>query len=444
MDQSLSGACYRSLIAWALSFRHVLHPLPTPMNADIELPLHRMDRSRLPVVLVGGINLARTLGLAGLPVVVASADPEEPAFSSRYCVGRVRLPPLKGGTQAVDVLVSIGDRIANVFGCRPLLITGSDEGLEVIGAHRERLARYFRFLLSEPEVSEALIAKDRFQSLAVRRGLPVPRALDWEGEGPGSVRAAIGPVLVKPKVKFDWHYSALCRRLFADGDGKARIFESGAAALAEPAVLMHRDQLTIQEYVPGGDAALWSYHGFADEKGDVLVSFVGRKIRTYPTLTGESAYIELARDETLSRLGREVARKLPLAGMFKMDFKRDEATGRWYLLEINARCNLWHYLGAKHGVNLAQAAYEYLVHGRRPAQPAYRPRYRWLSLALDFKAYREMAARGELSALGWAASLLAAPKVYNYFSWSDPAPWVRHMMRRVLHRFPARLGMAAR
>ena len=417
------------------------------MNADIELPLHRLDRTRMPVVLVGGINLARTLGLAGLPVVVASADPEEPAFSSRYCVGRCRLPPLKNGSAAVDVLVAIGDRMANFFGSRPLLLTGSDDGLEMMGAHRERLARYFRFLLSEPEIGEALIAKDRFQSLALRRGLPVPRALDWDGQGPGSVRGAKGPVLVKPKVKFDWHHSTLSRRLFNDGEGKARIFEDGAAALAEPAVTMHRDQLTIQEYVAGGDEALWSYHGFADEKGEVLVGFVGRKIRTYPTLTGESAYIELAENDALARLGREVARKLPLAGMFKMDFKLDAATGRWYLLEINARSNLWHYLGAAHGVNLAAAAYEYLVRGRRPVQPAYRPRLRWLSLELDFKAYREMAGRGELSALGWIASLAFSRKIYNFFSWRDPAPWVRFMLRRakrVLNRVPARLGLAAR
>ncbi len=413
----------------------------------IELPLHRLDRTRMPVVLVGGISLARSLGLAGIPVVVASSDPEEPAFSSRYCVGRCQLPPLKSGTAAVEALVTIGDRMANFFGSRPLLLTGSDDGLELIGNHRERLGRYFRFLMADPEVSDALIAKDRFQSLAMRRALPVPRSLDWDGDAPGSVRAATGPVLVKPKVKFDWHHSTLCQRLFANGDGKARIFESGAAALAEPAVTMYRDQLTIQEYIPGGDADLWSYHGFADERGEVLASFVGRKIRTYPTLTGESAYIELALDDSLSRLGREVARKLPLPGMFKMDFKRDPRDGRWYLLEINARCNLWHYLGAAHGVNLGAAAYDYLVYGRRPQPCAYTPRYRWLSLQLDFKAYREMAARGEITALGWLASLASSRKIYNFFSWTDPGPWLRFMLRRVkrvLHRVPGRFRLAAR
>ena len=411
----------------------------------IELPLHRLDRSRIPVVLVGGISLARTLGLAGIPVVVASADPEEPAFSSRYCVGRCQLPPLNNGSAAVDALVAMGDRIANAFGSRPLLLTGSDDGLELIGAHRQRLERYFRFLMSEPEVCHGLLAKDRFQAMALRRGLPVPRALCWDGDGPGSVRSAHGPVLVKPKVKFDWHKSEL-GSLFDNGDGKARIFDNGAAALADAALAPHRHQLTIQEYVAGGDEALWSYHGFADEKGDVLVAFIGRKIRTYPTLTGESAYIELAHDPVLARLGREVARKVPLAGMFKMDFKRDAANGRWHLLEVNARCNLWHYLGAVHGVNLAAAAYEYLVHGRRPLQPEYTPRYRWLSFELDFKAYREMAARGELTLIGWLASL-AAPKIYNFFSWSDPAPWFRSLMRRVkrvLQRVPRRFGLATR
>jgi len=38
----------------------------------------------------------------------------------------------------------------------------------------------------------------------------------------------------------------------------------------------------------------------------VLMSYVGRKIRTYPAGNGESAFIELAQDESLEQVGREV------------------------------------------------------------------------------------------------------------------------------------------
>ena len=349
-----------------------------------DLPLARYDPQQPPVVLIGGINLVRTLGLAGIPAIIATADPDEPALRSRYCSGRWLLPPL-GSAAAIDSLADLGERLSTSLGRRIPLMYGSDDALELVQAHEERLRRHFVFLLSEPAVARALIAKDRFEAFALSRGLPAPPALVWDGQGPGSVAGTPGPVLVKPRTKVDWHHSALCQRLFG-GDGKARIFASGAAAAGDPDLALFHEQLTFQQYIAGGDADLWSFHGFADEGGHVLASFIGRKVRTYPTLTGESAFIELGHDDSLEVVGREVARMCPMRGVFKMDFKRDASDGRWYLLEINARYNLWHYLGARNGANLMEAAYGYLVHGKAPAATRAGTRYRWLSLDLDFKA----------------------------------------------------------
>jgi predicted ATP-grasp superfamily ATP-dependent carboligase len=130
-----------------------------------------------------------------------------------------------------------------------------------------------------------------------------------------------------------------------------------------------------------------------------------------------------------------------------MDFKRDPRDGRWQLLEINARFNLWHYLGAVNGLNLTRVAYDYLLHHERPAGCRPRARYRWISLDLDFKAYRELKARGEITFGEWARSLLAAPSVSNLFSWSDPLPWAalwRRRLSRKLHRLPGLLFGAIR
>jgi hypothetical protein len=112
-------------------------------------------------------------------------------------------------------------------------------------------------MLNDPEIGNALIAKDRFQSLAVARGIPVPQELAWEGTGPGTLAATRGPVLIKPCVKVDWYGSQLRERLFP-GDSKARVFASGAELLHDPVVALFREQLTFQEYVPGGEECLWS------------------------------------------------------------------------------------------------------------------------------------------------------------------------------------------
>lgn len=399
--------------------------------------IEHLDSSRLPVVLLGGVNLVRAVGFAGIPAIVASSNPDEPAFDSRYCAARVHLPRLEPPEAAVKALTDLGDRLAAHFGRRVPLFYGGDNALSLVNGAREALGRYYLLLLNAPDVCSALIAKDRFQAFAHHRGLPVPRHFTWGDGGGDALTVAAGPVLVKPNEKFDWHQSALCEELFG-GDGKARVFASGAEAAADPMVASFHRQLVFQEYIAGGHEDQWSFHGFADEDGEVLAAFVGRKLRTFPAVTGESSFIEMAHDASLEALGREIARRCPLRGPFKMDFKRDAATGRWYLLEINARCSLWHYLGAANGINLMRVAYDYLVDGRRPARSEYRTSVRWLLFGIDFRAFRELSARGELTWAAWLRSILFSRNIYGLFAWSDPAPWLMAWVRRLHQAFERR------
>lgn len=396
---------------------------------SVQLTLkHAFTPQRPPVLLLAGPVLVRPLGRAGIPLIVASADPVDPAFASRYCGGRCVLPPAEEPAAMMNGLIEAGDRLLAQLGRRVPLMYGNDFFLELIYARREELEQRFLMLLTDPEPAHALLAKDRFEVLARARDLPVPRRLAWE-----ELPAVQGAVLAKPASKFAWHETPLRSSLFR-GESKALIFASGRAAAEQPLVERHRDQLIFQEYIRGDDRELWSYHGFADEQGTVLASFVGRKLRTFPPLTGESAFIELIHDEARANLGRELAERIPLKGAFKLDLKTDAATGRHFLLEVNARFNLWHYLGAVNGVNLMQIAYDYMVDGKRPGPQTYSTNRRWLFLPLDYGAYRELAARGELSFAGWLASILFTRTVYNQFAWSDPAPflmaWVNRFVRK--------------
>jgi len=386
--------------------------------------------ARPPVLLLGGLDLLRPLGYAGIPAIVATPDALDPALDSRYCHGWLRLPPPGRREAVIGALLATGLRLRRALGRRVPLFYGTDDHLDLISDAREALERVYLLLLNPPGITRALLFKERFAALAREHGLPVPRTLRWEELG-----GVGGPVLAKPRDKVGWEGSPIRLRLFDDA-GKARVFASGRALLAHPLATRYREQLCFQEFVAGDDRQLWSYHGYADAGGAPLAAFVGRKLRTFPTLTGASSYLELARDDALAALGGEIAARLRLRGPYKLDFKRCAASGRLYLLEINARFNLWHHLGAAGGVNLPRIAYDYLVHGARPARaPACATGRRWLCPRLDRHAYRELAARGELSLAAWLASLAVA-RVYDTFSWSDPLPWIRQRARRA----PARLG----
>lgn len=405
------------------------------MRESIDIDRRRLPADRPCVVLLGGLNVLRALGLAGIPTIVAGADFKDPAFASRYCGGRCKLPPPNQREALVDALIELSEVVIEMTGSRPLLVYGNDGHLDVIYTHYARLKERFLLLLNDVDVGRALLEKDRFGAFAQDRLLPVPATFAWEGTGPGTVTGCNGPVLVKPRYKSGWHDSPLHNRLFT-GEGKALLFRSGRAASDHPLVAHYHQDLVFQQFIPGDDSALWSYHGVSDEKGNVLVDFIGRKIRTFPPITGESAFIEMAYDRALQALGRDIASRIPLRGVFKMDFKKDACNGRYYLLEINARFNLWHYLGAMNGVNLIRAFYDYVAKtgASAAAQKTAGRKYRWLNLPLDYRAYRALAAQGKIGFVEWVLSLLGSRKVYHIFSWSDPGPFIALWADRLRRR----------
>jgi D-aspartate ligase len=385
-----------------------------------------------PAVVLGGLSLVRALGRGGIPVVLASPGAHDPARSSRYVDRAVVVPPWGGAGEAtLRALLAEGEALAEQTGHRLPLYYGNDDQLDWISRFAEPLAKYFLVLLNPPELGRLLMDKSRFYALARQRGILVPREFSWAHCE--EIADHPGPVLIKPRDPQGWSDSPL--RALIGAPAKARVFESGAALLALEEARPFRKDLVVQEYIPGGDEQICSFHGFADERGDLLAWFCGRKLRTFPRTTGESAFLELIHSDDVERVGRHVLGTLGLRGPFKMDFKRDARDGRLYLLEINARFNLWHYLGAVNGVNLPAVAYRYLVDGERGSPPSYLTRYRWLNLRLDLQALREQSedSNGAFGPGTWLRSLLTR-KVYRLFAWRDPGPFIQECMRAVTGR----------
>lgn len=432
---------YAAIEQFAVPKPIALLRVPRQKGPMLELKSQIFTSERPPVLLQADLDLLRTLGMAGIPAIVVSSDKSDPTFASRYCSGRCISPPRYQADALVAALIDASDQLFASLGRRVPLMYGGDDWLELIYAYRDRLQEKFLLLLNDPEVAVGLLTKDRFEALARKRDLPVPRSRPWE-----ALSEIQGAVIAKPHSRSFFYESPLYAELF-EGKTKALIFESGRAASSQELVERFRDQLTFQEYVRGDDRQLWSFHGFSDELGTVLSFFVGRKLRTSPPLTGQSAFIELIHDEALAMYGRRMAERISLKGPFKIDFKTDAVTGKHFLLEVNARFNLWNHLGAANGLNLMQVAYDYLVSGKRPPLQTYRTDTRWISLPHDFRSYRTLAARGELSFVAWISSFLLTRTVHKHFSWKDPAPFVIKCANQFAHiarGLPQRIAMRLR
>ncbi|WP_437902123.1 hypothetical protein WME95_26100 [Sorangium sp. So ce327] len=384
-----------------------------------DIDVARFSPERPPALVLGDITLVRPHGMAGIPVIAVTKDPTDAVVCSRHVSAACLVPGFDEASRAASAatLLRLGARLHAALGRRIPLVYGTDPQLELVYRHRRALAQHFLFLLNEEDVCWSLLDKEGFYDLCEARGVLAPRTLRPGGD-PASLRE---PLLVKPRRKSAW---AEIQRDLLGGAGKARLFDTRAELLAHPHFERLKQDLIVQEHIPGGVVDLVSFHGFADEEGELLAWFCGRKLRTYPAFAGESAVVEITGDEAVAEAGRDVAAKLGLKGPFKIDLVRDARSGALYTLEVNARYTLWNHVGAAAGVNLPRVAYDYLVEGRRPpAPPRAAPSHRWLDLYRVYRAFREQ--RSSASLAGWLGTVAGARTVYDAFAWDDPKPFAR-------------------
>jgi len=395
-----------------------------------------------PAVLLGDLNMLRCFVGGSVHAIVASADPDAPCFFSRHCEQRRIVADVREDPEAwlADLLA-----LGRLHEGRPALYYGDDATLLAVSRHREALGARFRFLLPSAEHVEALVDKLRFATLAAALALPVPRTVTSADARTAReiARRVPPPCILKPGSHLGFRHS---RAVLELGVGPVKALsartEDELARMIERIATFSPD-FVVQEYIPGGEEWVYSFHAYRDARGRTLGSFVGRKIRTYPRSAGTSTYLEIVTEPELSRIGFEVLDRLRLVGVVKLDFKRDPRTGRFHLLEVNPRFSLWNHLGAAAGVNLPLLAYRDLTGAHvEPAGPA-RAGLRWLSLADDARTFvRSFAPAGDLSLGRWLLSL-RGPKVYDVFAWDDLSPFLVNLARAAERRARGRRAVPA-
>jgi predicted ATP-grasp superfamily ATP-dependent carboligase len=166
------------------------------LSRALHLARSALRPGRPPAMLLGGINLTRALGVAGIPVIVATPEADPPAAASRYAIGRCELPPLASREAVVAQLLRAADGLVPALSTRLPLFYGNDDYLALVQDFRSALAVRYMVLLNDAPLARALHSKALFQALAERRGLPVPRRLDFE-----RLADFDAPVVVKPRMK---------------------------------------------------------------------------------------------------------------------------------------------------------------------------------------------------------------------------------------------------
>jgi predicted ATP-grasp superfamily ATP-dependent carboligase len=395
---------------------------------------------RLPAVVLacagapeGDLNVVRSLGEQGVPVVVVSEYADPPSRYSRHCIEFVQVPDFAVQPQAL--LATLVDLARRHGGPLPVF-PSADPDLEALNRIRDAALPHVRWTMAAPALVAALMDKRAFSELATRCGLPVPRTftpttLD-EVERIADVLTY--PAIAKPSLPTAWKHPELPRAIRM---AKAIVLQSREELLEVcRAVLPWGLALILQEYVPGDDSAHYDVHAFIDQQGVARATFCGRKWRIQPPHVGSGCYVESLLEPELEALVVDILQRLGYRGIANLNFKRHGVSGEFKLLEINARVSQWTILTTRAGVNLPWMAYRDVC-GLAPETPPLRHAGLWyVSGKSDFRAIRGYVREGLWTWGGYLRSLLKRPMVFQVLSLHDLGPalhltthWIAEKMR---------------
>lgn len=372
-----------------------------------------------PAVVVGldcitGLQTARVLARHGVPVVGVAGDRRHFCCRTRACQRIVAAPP--AGERLADALVKLGPRLRRHPAA---LFPVTDDAVRAISADRERLAPWYRLALPPHEVVETLMDKVRFARHATANGLPIPTTvvLCREDDPAAAAERLRFPVVAKPALKTAAWWARAGTKALRIGDAEGLVaFHARARGWS--------DRLIVQEWIPGGEDALYSWNGYVLEDGTVVGSFIARKIRQWPPHTGTSALGEEVRNDEVLAGSLRLIGSVPYRGLGYVEMKRHAETGEHFIVEPNVgRPTGRSTIAEAGGVDLHYAAYCDMVGLPLPANLTQRyGAAKWIYLRHDLQAAVTAVARGELTVADWARSMhgVTADAV---FARDDPGPF---------------------
>jgi predicted ATP-grasp superfamily ATP-dependent carboligase len=412
---------------------------PTAPRADVAQALDPRAMTKAVVLSCLGaaesdLNVTRSLGQQGVPVVVISEYDHAPAALSRYCTEHYCLPLFTRAPQKLlEFLIDYARRQVR----KPVLFPTADPDLLIISQLRGALQAHYHLPLARAELIELLTDKCKFALLASQHQLPVPPT--HVPRDPAELRELAEvltyPVVVKPPHPLAWPSQAFTE--IANGK-KALIASEKNELLRAAHWLMHRGfPYLLQTYIPGHDAEHYSAHTYLDASSTPRAWFTGRKIRTFPPHAGSGCFVQSQYVEDIIAAGTDALRAIRFTGLANLNFKRDPRTGRYHLLEINPRVSQWNILDAECGINLPYIAYADMQGLPYETLPRQRENVYYLNFRNDLRSFLEYRRNKEWSSTHYVASLLRRPMTYQLLRLSDPWPFIvscAGMFRRLLSR----------
>jgi protein-tyrosine-phosphatase/predicted ATP-grasp superfamily ATP-dependent carboligase len=314
------------------------------------------------------LAVVRSLGRGGLEVHAVGPGIDSAPRRSRYLHRIHDLPPYR---ERDPGWIASFARLLESEGF-DLVIPCTDTAMAALQIHRRELEPHGRLSLLDDRTYERLADKALSTAAARAAGVPVPRGV-VVADG-GAPPPPFGwPLVLKPHTSYDPANPASrqeVRKVYREQDY--------APALAET---LRGGPVLVQENVPGRGVGV----ELLLRDGEPLLIFQHVRVHE-PLMGGGSSYRKSVRvSAELLDASLALLRPLAYTGVAMVEFKVDDASGRFFFMEVNPR--FWGSLplALAAGVDFPLALYRLLVEGRGPSPGRYRSPLFCRHLTLDLE-----------------------------------------------------------
>lgn len=376
-----------------------------------------------------GLSIIRCLGSKGVYTVAIDYSNENCyGAKSKYLKEHLIAPHYKNNeTDFLTFLIEYARKQND----KPVLFPSADPYVEFIDKHLVELKEYYLINMTEQGLWTSIMDKQALHTLAVKHKILVPEIIRMDEENfIDKVENEISyPCIVKPTDSPA--FMSIFRTKMFMCYSKEEVIAAVKKANEENL------EVIIQRIIPGFDDNMYTFDAYLDQNSKVTHWMTCQKQRQYPINFGASVFTKQKYVQELYDIGAPFLEAIGYKGFGEIEFKKDEKSGNFYLIEINVRTTTLNPMLDKCGINFPNLAYRELTGGNIGSKDInYDIRIAWRYMFEDLLAIRDYIRTKQLSRMKVFKSMLIK-KVPAIWSPDDPAPTFNFMyilLRKAIKR----------
>jgi D-aspartate ligase len=367
------------------------------------------------VVLLGGshgaLAAARSFGRRNIPVVLVTDDHPLPKLS-RYVRQSFAWPGALS-PQAGELLIEL----AAEHGWQNwLLVPCADAEVRCVAEHLTRLRSAFAVVGIGWSDLQKVCDKQLLATTAAAAGIATPRNYRVRSVDDAVNIEVQFPVVLKPAMRMERNAFTSSKAWRANS--RDELVERYRAA----ALLVGRDEVVVQELIPGGGEAQFSYAALWQANAPV-VEMTARRTRQYPIeFSHTSTFVEVIDNDAVKVAARKLLCSIGFEGLVEIEFKFDARDAGYKVLDVNPRAWSWFALCEAAGQDLPILMRD-IARGRAVAPVQAQAGHAWVHLSKDLVVAIQLFFRGELTVGAYLKSL-RQKLTFAAFAWDDPLPGI--------------------